>query len=48
MKPEERSMWVGQGHSTLELTREPMTDDETEKLSRMLKERQELAAAKKQ
>ena len=48
MKPEERSMWVGQGHSTLELTREPMTDEETEKLSRRLKERQELAAAKKQ
>ena len=25
MKPEERSMGIGQGHSTLELTREPVT-----------------------
>ena len=39
-------MWVGQGHSTLELTREPMTDEELEQLSRRWKEAGEMAALK--
>jgi hypothetical protein len=47
MKPEERSTWIGQGHSTMEPRRDPMTDEEIEQLSRRLKESGEIAAAQR-